>query len=131
MLRNIESPALYRIGSVLFIESQLVSIFFIIRQQLSWYYSFIFLINLMQVTEIKDSYFFILLRIYLLEYLRLLFLLRFLRFFLILVDQLYVKLLPLFLFLVFIILQVSVYFYYLNCYLAEDYLIAIGFSYFL
>ena len=85
----------------------------------------------MQVTEIKDSYFFILLRIYLLEYLRLLFLLRFLRFFLILVDQLYVKLLPLFLFLVFIILQVSVYFYYLNCYLAEDYLIAIGFSYFL
>jgi hypothetical protein len=131
MLRNIESPALYRIDSVLFIESQLVSIFFIIRQQLSWYYSFIFLINLMQVTEIKDSYFFILLRIYLLEYLRLLFLLRFLRFFLILFDQLYVKLLPLFLFLVFIILQVSVYFYYLNCYLAEDYLIAIGFNYFL
>lgn len=103
MSQNIVSPVLYRIGFVLFIKLQLASIFFIIRRQSSWYYSFRFLINLMQVTEIEDSYFFILLQTYQLEYLRLLFLLRFLRFFLIPGDQLFVKFLPLFLFLILII----------------------------
>jgi hypothetical protein len=98
MSQNVASLVLYRIGSVLFIKLQLASISFIIQQLLSWYYSFIFSINLMQVIKIEDSCFFVLLRIYLLEYLHLLFLLRFLHFFLIPDDRMYVKLLLLFLF---------------------------------
>lgn len=82
MSQNVVSLVLYRIGSALSIKSQLVSIFFINQQLLSWYLSSIFLINLTQVIEIKDSCFFVLLRIYQLEYLRLQYLLHFLRFFL-------------------------------------------------
>ena len=82
----------------------------------------------MRVTRIVDNYFSILLQIFLLEYLRLLFLRHFLCFFLI--DPSYVKLLLLFLFLIFIVFKVSVSFYYLNLYLVEDYLKVIGFNYF-